>query len=457
MTDIASPAVAADRTRGFFLARLFWSLASFVSSYGLRFGSNIVLTRLLAPEIFGVMVVVNAMRLGIELLTDVGIEQNIVRHPDGLTPRFFNTAWTMQIIRGAGLSTLFLALSPLLARFYEIDWGVFAVVALAPMINSLHSTAIFALVKNLEVKRRTLFEFQAELTGFVASVTLAFITPTVWALVFGMLISIAVRSALSYRLPHAAHKFMLDRGYVREIVLFGRWIMVSSLVMFAANNLDRLTLGKIAPLALLGIYGLARTIADIPAMMARRLIYQIVFPALAAAQARGDDGGLAAMGPARLKLVMVAAAGIGLLSGSGDWAVHVLYDPRYAAAGWMLSLLLFATWLSILSNLNEGLLMGSGKPAYESGANVTRFCVMAVGLYPGYVAAGFAGAIGAMIAGELGRYVFVGWGQRRHGLSFVRQDLAATLAMLAVSALWTLARVQFGFGTSWDMLASSRG
>ncbi|WP_293883618.1 oligosaccharide flippase family protein [Sphingomonas sp.] len=438
-----------------FASRFFWSISSFVSSYGFRLLSNVVLTRLLDPSVFGVMVVVNAMRLGIEILTDVGIEQNIVRHKDGLTPTFFNTAWTMQIIRGTGLSVLFLALAPLLGRFYAIDYRIFLVVAFAPLLNSLHSTAIFALVKNLEVKKRTLFEFRAELTGFVAAVGFALITPTVWALVFGTLVSIATRSLLSYRLPHPPHKLMLDRGYVGEIIHFGRWIMVSSLVMFAAGNLDRLTLGAIAPLALLGIYGLARTIAEIPALMARRLTYQIIFPMLAAERTKGNDTILSNLGPQRLRLVLAGAVLMGIGAGSGDWAINILYDPRYAQAGWMLSLLLFASWFSILSNLNEGLLMGSGKPAYESGANVLRFAILAAGLWYGYQLAHFVGAIAAIIASELGRYLFVSVGQRRMKLSFIGQDALATIVLVVAAGCWIAGRHALGFGVPWDMMTGS--
>lgn len=415
-----------------------------------------VLTRLLAPEIFGVMVVVHAMRLGIELLTDIGIEQNIVRHKDGLESRFFNTAWTMQIIRGSALSILVLLLAPLLGSAYGIDRNIFLVMALAPLINSLHSTAIFALVKNLEVKKRTLFELRAEMTGFVAAVTLAVISPTVWALVFGVLIQIATRTIFSYFLPHPPHKLMLDRACAREILLFGRWIMISSLVMFAAGNLDRLILGGIAPFALLGIYGLARSVADIPAMMARRLTYQLIFPLLAKHRQDGAAHLPARVHGDRLKLVLVAAVCIAGAAAGADWAIGILYDRRYDQAGWMLSLLLFGTWISILSNLNEGFLIASGKPSYESAANVVRFAVVAAGLWFGYTVAGFAGAIAALIASEAGRYLVVSFGQVRVGVSYLRQDLLATCAMGAAFALLLSGRIALGLGTPWSQFVMPR-
>jgi O-antigen/teichoic acid export membrane protein len=446
------PGTPAQRAGGN-LARMLWSLASFASSYGFRLGANVVLTRLLAPEVFGIMVVIHAMRLGIELLSDVGIEQNIVRHKEGLEPRFFNTAWTLQIIRGIGLTTIFLAIAPLLGSFYAIDTRIFLVIAFAPLINSLHSTAIFALVKNLQVRQRTLFELRAEATGFIVMILLALVFRNVWALVFGVLIQIGLRSLLSYRLPHPSHRLMLDRACVREILTFGRWIMITSFVMFAAGNLDRLALGKLAPFALLGVYGLARTMADIPSMMARRLTYQIIFPAMAA----GRDGhAIADLAGNRMKLVLASAAIVGIGIGVSDWVIALLYDARYAQAGWMLSLLLIASWISILSNLNEGMLMGSSKPTYESGANVIRFAILGIGLLFGYGWIGFAGAIGAMMLAELGRYLFVLYGQHRMKLSFAGQDLLATAAMIGVCALWVFTRFELGFGTPWDLIEMAR-
>lgn len=456
MTASEQPATSAEGRSRYLISRFLWSLGNFASSFGLRLASNVVLTRLLAPEVFGIMVVVSAIRLGMELLTDVGIEQNIVRHHGGLEPRFFNTAWTMQILRGLVLSAIFVALAPWLGTFFDIDWRIFLAIGFAPLLNSLHSTSIFALSKQMEVKQRTLFEFKAEMIGFVASVTLAFFTRSIWALIWGTLIGITARSILSYRLPHPAHKLMLDRLHAREILIFGRWIMVSSLMMFMASNLDRLALGKVAPLAMLGIYGLARTIADIPALMARRLSYQIIFPMMSAAMHSNDAGATQRLKPMRLKLVLLAAVVMGVGAASGDWAVAILYDERYRQAGWMLSLLMFGSFVSILSNFNEGLLLGSGKPAYESGANLLRTVVLGIGLWFGYQAAGFAGAIMAMFAAELTRYLFVAMGQHRTKLSFVRQDIVALATMLVAAAGWLAIRHLLHLGGPWDTLQTLR-
>lgn len=445
------------KRRDTLLRKIVWTAGTFGASFALKLGSNVVLTRLLAPEIFGVMVIVNSLRLGLELLSDVGIEQNIVSHKDGLKHEYFNTAWTVQILRGALLSCLFLLISPLLAKWYAVDVRIFQVIALAPFLTGCASTSIFVLVKNMQVRERNMFELRAEFLNFAICVALALITPTVWALVLGALLSITLRSALSYRIPRPAHRLMLDRGRVTEIWHFGKWIIVSSLVMYVSTNFDRLYLGRISPLHLLGIYGIARTISDLPTTLARRLSYQVIFPALAAAGTEGSTSTLAELRSTRLKFLLLAAAALGVGSALADVAIGLLFDPRYHEAGWMLSLLLIGGTFSVLSTLNEAMLLGAGRPAFTSATNVLRFAFLAVALPVGYHLAGFFGAIAASILSEAARYVFVGIGQRRIGMTFWQQDAAALVVALASALLVAAARLALGLGSPWSQLSLSSG
>ena len=66
-------------------------------------GNHLILTRLLFPELFGLMALVNTFIQGLILFSDIGIKPSIIRSPRGDDPTFFNTAWTLQVIRGFGL------------------------------------------------------------------------------------------------------------------------------------------------------------------------------------------------------------------------------------------------------------------------------------------------------------------------------------------------------------------
>ena len=77
-----------------------WTLAGFALSQAMRFGANLVMTRLLVPEMFGVMAIATMVMYGLALFSDVGLRQSIVHSRRGGDAVFLNTAWALQIARG---------------------------------------------------------------------------------------------------------------------------------------------------------------------------------------------------------------------------------------------------------------------------------------------------------------------------------------------------------------------
>src|SRR5215212_8946226 len=96
-----------------------WTVAGYGASQLLRLGAIIIIARLLAPELFGIMTIINSVRTGLELISDVGIGQNVVQNKNADDPNFWNTAWSLQLVRGAILFVLCLAASAPLAYFYD--------------------------------------------------------------------------------------------------------------------------------------------------------------------------------------------------------------------------------------------------------------------------------------------------------------------------------------------------
>ena len=96
-----------------------WTVGGFGASQAVRVATNIILTRLLAPELFGLMVIVNTLRTGVELFSDIGISQNIVYSHRADDPSFYNTAWTLRIIRSVGMFFMLVIIAIPTARFYD--------------------------------------------------------------------------------------------------------------------------------------------------------------------------------------------------------------------------------------------------------------------------------------------------------------------------------------------------
>ncbi|MEP9401422.1 oligosaccharide flippase family protein [Sphingomonas silueang] len=431
-----------------------WTMGVYVASLTIRFGGNIALSRLLGPEIMGVAVIAQAIRTGSELLTDFGFEQNVVRSAQGEVQAFLDTIWTMQILRGLIVSLACLALSPLLAAFYRIDPPLLMAISAVPLLGSLMSTSLFSMARRLDVRSRNLFEVSAEAIGFAITVSLALVLRNVWAPILAILLSIAARSALTYALPHRRPRLRFDRVHATEIFHFSKWIMLASFALYAAVFIDRLYLARVLPLATLGLYGLARVIAELPNIVAGRLAFQIVFPFVAKHDADPAAGAMVRreLGRARRGFLLLVVVGVAGVMTVADIAVRLVYGPNFAAAGWMLCLLLASGWVSVLASLNEAIVYGRGAPRNVSAANLVRFAVMAAALPVGFTLGGLPGAILALPAGEGVRYLILLRPQRSAGLSFLRQDAAMTLALFGVFAAGVAIRAGLGLGVPWALM-----
>lgn len=126
--------------------------------YGLRqlirLGSNMIFARLLFPEAFGLMAIVNAFRTGFEMLADFGIDPSIVQSRRGEDPIFLDTAWTIQIGRGVLLFVLAASTAVPIARFYDLPElaSMLLLASVAFLITGLNSTSLPRMQRNLSVR-----------------------------------------------------------------------------------------------------------------------------------------------------------------------------------------------------------------------------------------------------------------------------------------------------------------
>src|SRR5947207_3873615 len=77
-----------------------WTVAGLGLSQVIRFGSSLLMTRLLAPEMFGVMAIATMVMVGLALFSDLGLGLNVVQSKRGNEAAFLNTIWVLQILRG---------------------------------------------------------------------------------------------------------------------------------------------------------------------------------------------------------------------------------------------------------------------------------------------------------------------------------------------------------------------
>lgn len=426
-----------------------WTVVGYGMSQGLRLVSNLILTRLLVPEMFGLMAVANTFIVGLQLFSDIGINASIIQNKRGDDPDFLNTAWTIQIIRGFVLWLFCLAITWPVAHFYQtpqLVW-IIPILGLNSIIGGFASTSVYTLNRQVAVDKLTILSIGVQIFSLIIMNVWAWFNPTIWSLVIGSLAGEVLRMVLTYRLiPKYSNHFTWDRDAVTEIFSYGKWIFVSTLTSFLGSQTDKLILAKLLSFHFLGIYNVAITLAAVPQQIIESVSWKVIFPVISQ-QADLPRSTLRAKILQKRRLILVTAIPLlALLASFGDVIISVLYDTRYHEAGWMLSILAIGTWLFLLTTTGTPVLLAIGKPLYSAYGNLLKICYMVIGLPLGVYFLGDLGAIIVIAANDCCFYGVVSYGLWREKLSLSGQDLQISLMMLGLFTLMISARYFLGFG-----------
>jgi len=313
-----------------------WTVIGFVAMQGVRFGSNLILTRLLFPEAFGMMALVTVFMVGLAMFSDMGVGPSILQHKRGDERDFLDTAWTIQVIRGGILWLATCALALPVAAFYGEPMlaQLIPVAGLALLIGGFDPTRVATANRHLQVGRVTVLDLISHLIGIGVMVALAFVYQSVWALPAGSVVGACVRLILLQRLlPGASNRLRWEREAARDLIRFGAWIFLSTASGFLIMQGDRAILGKYLTLEMLGIYNIGYFLASVPLLLGQAVVGRVLIPVYRDRPPGASVENFAKLRRLRAALTAGLLLPLALLALFGVPLVHVLYDPRYALGG----------------------------------------------------------------------------------------------------------------------------
>jgi O-antigen/teichoic acid export membrane protein len=426
-----------------------WTIGGYGAAQVLRFGANLALAAVLEPQYFGLVAVVNILLMGVLLFSDIGIAQSIINHPDGETPDFLDTAWTVQVLRGFLLWAIALVITVPAANFYHAPQLLLLlpVAGLTAIVEAFHTTRIHVAQRRLDQRTYNLYELGTQALYLIVMVTWAYYAPSVWALVGGGLVGAALRLVGSYIcFPGPMHRFCWEPNAVKALVTLGRWIFFATATMFAAEQADRLILAKLVDWQTIGVYAIAYGLANLPREMVKTFSYRVIYPAIVQTVHLPRPELRRKVIKQRKMLLAASAIGLAGLVASGDLIIRLLYNHKYAAATWMMPILCGGIWFSVLFYTVSQVLLAIDKPMYAAQCNFVRFLLVAIGLPIGFHFWQLPGAVIAIALSDLPLYLTNLYGLQREGLSCIRQDIEFTGYFLILVAICISIRYALGFG-----------
>jgi O-antigen/teichoic acid export membrane protein len=428
-----------------------WTFLNQGATLGVRILGNVLLTRLLVPEAFGIVAFVQVLVLGLGLLSDVGLGQNIVVHRRGDEAAFLNTAWTIQVMRGFVIWTTSLACAfgvwwlaaengfehGTVYADPQLPW-IIAVFGFNAAIAGFESTKVHQARRNMRLQGLTQIELASQLTTLVVMLALAYAFQSVWALVVGALFAAVVKVLAGHLfLSGVANRLAWDRNAWHDILHFGKWIFLSSAIGFMAQSGDRLILGALIEARDLGLYAIAVLLLGAVTSIVQALIGSVAFPAISEVT-RGSPSNVR---PMYLRfqlytdLALFSAAGFFVMAGPA--VVDFLYDDRYARTGIMLSVLSLGLIGGRVA-IAETTLLAMGNVRYYSLANSCRMVVLCIGLPLGHAAFGINGALLAVVATQFASWPLAIYFTTRNGLfDWKRELIGVPVFVLGALLGWT--------------------
>lgn len=440
-----------------------WIMAGFALGQIARLAANIALAAILLEEVFALMAIVSAVMFGLAMFSDIGLKANVVQHPRGDDPDFLNTAWTLQVIRGACLFLMAVALAWPLSRLYGAnDPKAYELVYLIPMvaltslITGFESTRLMTAARHLNIKEVTQIEFIVGGFGTVMMLILAWYMRSVYALAIAAVLSSILQTFLSYRmLDGQRSRFRWEPESVKAIFSFGKWVFLSTFFTFSALQIDRLTMGAQYPLAQVGVYSIAASLAFIVPTVVGRLQWSVLFPWYSRMLEQGMPLSVA-FGRTRMAMMVFSSFFCALLIGGAHSFFELAYDDRYAMGGVLLPLLALGAWFSCLEPMYGATFVASGRPKWTAISNASKvasfgllFLLLALYELDIVVAAMF------LSISEVVRWLVCHGLGRRLGLRNARSELGMLAVFLGVSfaGWWLVERTPFlsELGAFWRL------
>lgn len=379
----------------------------------LGFTSKVILTRLLAPQEMGLMVMILSLTALFDVLTEIGIKQSVIQHKNGAEPEYLNMAWWFQNLRAIGLYVVAFIITPWLCEFYfrsrpevltrysmEELITLVRVAFLSILFNGFVSPRAYILEKTFKFGKAVLITQGGFILGTIVTIILAFVIRNVWAIVIGFATAGFAKCILSHAICPFRPKFAYHRESFQGLYSFARGMFGLPILAYIAFNIDVLVAGKMVSTSLVGLYGMALTLAISPWDFFSGIISPVLLPAFAEKQ--GDKKALC-KGVLQISkyaaMFVIPIAVFALLCSS--IILTIIYGEKYSAVAVPFSLLCVYVGLLIQGGIFTSLFFSIGQPGKNRAFVVVRCLVLVSLIYPAIKFFGLTGAAAVILLANI--------------------------------------------------------
>jgi O-antigen/teichoic acid export membrane protein len=370
-----------------------WSIMGKGGSHVIRLAGNLILTRILFPEAFGLMATANIVLVMAELFSDTGVKTAIIQNPRGAEPAFLNTVWVINIVRGIILSSFIIAIAWPLSAFYKqpVLMNIFFIMGISHLISGFENPALPLLIKNFKVEKQVKMELVTQVVALTTTVIFAYYMQSVYALAIGYSFSVLYRLVATYFAVRYHPRFSLDKEIGKDIFNFGKYVFINTMITVTVYQLDVLLIGKVLDMTTLSYYNIGKNLGILIFTFCSQVVSQSYLPAVSSVQ--NDILRVQRIFKRTTTLFLTISIPVSMIMilFSHD-IIRIMYDPRYELSYISLAWLAMAGIFRIIGNFSGATFFALGKPALETSSMVLGLLIVTIALFVGVHMGGLTGA-----------------------------------------------------------------
>lgn len=341
-----------------------WSAVDRFSAQGIQFVFSILIARLLVPEDYGVVAMLNIFLAVSQTFIDSGFGTALIRKIDR-TEEDFSTVFYFNIVVATLFYFALFFAAPAIANFYNTPLleSITKVVALNLIINSLSGIHNAKLSIAIDFKSRAKISIVSTLLTGAVGLWMAYAGYGVWALVVQNLFSSVIRTVLLWVIVKWYPKLVFSWKSFKELFSFGSKLLASALLDTLYNNIYTLVIGKVFSSSTLGVYSKANALAQFPSSNITSVLQGVTFPVLSTIQ--NEDDRLADAYKRFLKIAafVVFPLMIGL-SAVADPFIRLVLTDKWGGAIYLLQIMCFWMMWYPIHAINLNILQVKGRSDY---------------------------------------------------------------------------------------------
>ena len=256
----------------------------------IKFGFSIIIARILSPNDFGIMSIAGIIIFYSDSISNFGFSTAIIQK-DHITKDHINSVFTLNLIISVFLLGLFFLTANQIAIFFKTDElkNIFWVLSSVIIFTSFYLIPECLLKRNLNFKLLSKIEFIKSFSNSILTLIFAILGFKYWSFVYGLigchLISIPIGIYYSKWVP----KLVIKKSAVKEIFSFSLWNFLNSQIRMVSAYFDKLIVGKVLGVSLLGYYEKGFALAFTPIESISFRISGVMFSTFSRAQSNNTN------------------------------------------------------------------------------------------------------------------------------------------------------------------------